>query len=287
MKRVVLALLLVAQAAALLNGAALTPPMGWLSWQRYRCAIGCNNATGADCFNEKLIRDTADAMVSLGYKDAGYEYVCLDDCWQAPARKNGHVVADPQRFPSGIKALADYVHAKGLKLGLYTAMSKHTCARHTAAIGLDCGFDNLPECATAKRDLTDFVSWDIDHIKVDGCLGFDVTDMNSSYAIVGSYLLNATKGRTRGGVSAPLAYHPSNLAFGFPRQFRELATIANQWRFFDDVQATWQSVESIVEEIGAGQPECVPGPLPSNCTGRLRSNTKVQYTMHHTHSTPY
>lgn len=70
-------LLLIVPVACLLNGAALTPPMGWLSWQRYRCAIGCDNATGADCFNEKLIRDTADAMVSQGYKAVGYEYVCL------------------------------------------------------------------------------------------------------------------------------------------------------------------------------------------------------------------
>ena len=85
---------------------------------------------------------------------------------QAPDRQNGHVVADPHRFPSGIKALADYVHSKGLKLGLYTALSKHTCARHKAPIGLDCGFDSIPECTTAKRDLADFVSWGIDHLKV-------------------------------------------------------------------------------------------------------------------------
>lgn len=103
---------------ALQNGAALTPPLGWLSWQRYNCAIDCANATAKDCFNEGLIRDTADAMLSLGYKAAGWEYVSLDDCWQAKERVDGRVAADPVRFPSGIKALADYVHARGLKLGL-------------------------------------------------------------------------------------------------------------------------------------------------------------------------
>ena len=103
---------------ALQNGAALTPPLGWLSWQRYNCAINCTTATAKECFNEGLIRDTADAMVSLGYKAAGWEYVSLDDCWQAKERMNGRVVADPVRFPSGIKALADYVHSRGLKLGL-------------------------------------------------------------------------------------------------------------------------------------------------------------------------
>ena len=111
-------LLWVPSTTALQNGAAITPPMGWLSWQRYRCAIACADATSKDCFNERLIKDTADAMVSMGYKEAGYEYVCLDDCWQAPRRINGHVVPDPKRFPSGIKGLADYVHSKGLKLGL-------------------------------------------------------------------------------------------------------------------------------------------------------------------------
>ena len=88
---------------SLQNGAARTPPMGWLSWQRYRCS---------EEFNETLIRDTADALVSEGYKDAGYEYVCLDDCWQGRRDKDGHLAANPEKFPSGIKALAAYVHSK-------------------------------------------------------------------------------------------------------------------------------------------------------------------------------
>jgi hypothetical protein len=111
-------------------------------------------------------------------------------------------------------------------------MSKFTCARHSAPIGLDCGFDTIPECKLAKQDLDDFISWDIDHIKVDGCLGFDRVNMNSSYEIVGSYILNATKDRTRGGEKAPLAFHPSNLGFGYPRQFHELGAIANQVNTF-------------------------------------------------------
>jgi hypothetical protein len=78
-----------------------------LSWQRYSCATACKNATAKECFNEGLIRDTADAMVALGYKGAGWEYVNLDDCWQAAERVDGRVVAHPLRFPSGIKALAD------------------------------------------------------------------------------------------------------------------------------------------------------------------------------------
>ena len=90
--------------------------------------------------------------------------------------------------------------------------------------------------------------------------------MNASYAIIGSYLQEAVKKRGTG----PVVYHPSNLAFEYPRQLRELAAIANQWRFQTDVQDSWESVAAIIQAIGAGQPECIPGPLPVNCTGRLR-----------------
>jgi hypothetical protein len=189
-----------------------------------------------------------------------------DDCWQAPTRQNGSVVADPKRFPSGIKSLAEYVHLKGLKLGLYTAVGSLSCARGIA-VGLGCDYDAIPQCDVARQDLDDFVSWDIDHIKVDGCGGFDKAHMNESYAIVGRYLLDAAKRRGKG----PVVYNPSCLSFAFPRQFRELASIGNQWRFHNDIgrskDGLWQSMRRAIEEIGAGQPECMPGPLPDNCTG--------------------
>ena len=85
---------------------ALTPPMGWNSWNKFACHV-----------SDKLIRETADAMVSSGMKAAGYQYVNIDDCWQVRRDAQGMIVADPANFPSGIKALADYVHSKGLKLG--------------------------------------------------------------------------------------------------------------------------------------------------------------------------
>src|SRR5262249_21140253 len=88
------------------NGVALTPPMGWNSF-------ACN-------VSEEMIKSMADAMVSSGMKDAGYQYVVIDDCWQVSRDENGFIIADPQRFPSGMKALADYVHSKGLKFGLYS-----------------------------------------------------------------------------------------------------------------------------------------------------------------------
>jgi len=171
------------------------------------------------------------------------------------------VIADPDRFPSGIAALADYVHARGLKLGLYTAVGHGTCAMGSD-LGLGCENGAIPECSVAKQDLADYVSWGIDHLKVDGCSGTYST-LNASYAIIGELLLHATV--QRGG--APVLYNPSCLSFNYPRQFRELAAIGNQWRFTHDITDTWESVQSIIEHIGAGQPVCTPGPLPANCTG--------------------
>ena len=94
--------------------------------------------------------------------------------------------------------------------------------------------------------------------------------MNGSYAIVGG-MLRAAAGKAG---RPPVVYHPSNLGFKFPRQFRELAAIGNQWRFFDDAQDSWSSIEALVNVMGAGQPHCIPGPLPSNCTGDLMLHGK-------------
>ena len=195
------------------------------------------------------------------------------DCWQAPRRVNGHIVSDPQRFPSGIKALAAYVHARGLKLGLYSALGNNSCAADkftgpppwgpSADMGLGCDEWSMPRCDRARLDIDDFVSWDIDHLKVDGCQQFDELHMNGSYAIVGSMLREAAEKAGR----PPVVYHPSNLGFKFPRQFRELAAIGNQWRFFDDAQDSWSSIQAVLNVMGAGQPHCTEGPLPANCTG--------------------
>src|SRR6185436_8446684 len=102
------ALLCAAPAAAQkAEGLALTPPMGWNSWNHYGCSI-----------DEALIRRTADAMVSSGLRDAGYVYVNLDDCWHGERDADGLIQPDPARFPSGMKALGDYLHARGLKFGI-------------------------------------------------------------------------------------------------------------------------------------------------------------------------
>src|ERR1700720_953276 len=105
------------------NSLAQTPPMGWNSWNKFACNV-----------SEQLIRETADAMVSSGMQSAGYHYVNIDDCWQVSRSPDGTIIADAARFPSGIKVLADYVHAKGLKLGVYTDAGTLTCQKRPGSL---------------------------------------------------------------------------------------------------------------------------------------------------------
>src|SRR6266700_861045 len=108
------------------DGLAKTPPLGWNSWNKFGCNV-----------SEQMIRETADAMVASGMRDAGYRYVNLDDCWQGERDARGFITADSQRFPSGIKALADYVHAKGLKLGIYSDAGWKTCGGRPGSRGYE------------------------------------------------------------------------------------------------------------------------------------------------------
>jgi len=125
---------------------AQTPPMGWNSWNKFACEV-----------SEQLIREMADAMVSSGLREAGYQYVNIDDCWQVSRDAQGNIVADLTRFPSGIKALADYVHGKGLKLGVYTDAGRLTCQKRPGS------FDH------ELQDAKTYASWGVDYVKVDWC----------------------------------------------------------------------------------------------------------------------
>ncbi len=112
---------------ALDNGLARTPPMGWLSWERFGCNIDCDTYPDS-CINERLYKEMADRIVEDGFKDLGYDNINIDDCWSEKQRdSDGKLVADKKRFPNGIKALADYMHSKGLKLGIYGDVGPKTC----------------------------------------------------------------------------------------------------------------------------------------------------------------
>ncbi|RWS18504.1 uncharacterized protein B4U80_08571, partial [Leptotrombidium deliense] len=158
------------------NGLARTPPMGWLSWTRYTCELDCNTYPD-ECISERLYKITADLMVSEGYKDVGYEYVNIDDCWSEMQRdpKSKQLVPDRKRFPSGIKALADYVHSKGLKFGIYTDMGTKTCAGYPALLNeSSSGGDYI------TLDAATYANWGVDSLKVDGC-NADATQFDSLF----------------------------------------------------------------------------------------------------------
>ena len=133
-------------ARALTNGLALTPPMGWNSWYANGVSV-----------NEALVKSTADQMVASGMKALGYQYVNIDDGWAGYRDTNGVMVADTNRFPSGMKALADYVHSKGLKFGLYTTADTNTCAGFPASGGYE------------ELDAQTYAGWGVDFVKYEFC----------------------------------------------------------------------------------------------------------------------
>jgi alpha-galactosidase len=146
------------------NGLALTPPMGWNSWNKFACDV-----------NEKIVRATADAMVSSGMRDAGYQYVVIDDCWQGPRDANGFITADTQRFPSGIKALADYVHSRGLKFGIYSDAGRLTCGGRPGSQGHE------------YQDALTYARWGVDYLKYDWCSTGD-RNAQEGYAVMADAL---------------------------------------------------------------------------------------------------
>ncbi|KAL2938977.1 Alpha-galactosidase 1 [Bienertia sinuspersici] len=130
------------------NALALTPPMGWNSWNHFGCNV-----------NEKIVKETTDELVSTGLSKLGYEYVNIDDCWAELTRDDkGNFVPNNSTFPSGIKALADYVHSKGLKIGIYSDAGYYTCSnKMPGSLGHE------------EQDAKTFASWGIDYLKYDNC----------------------------------------------------------------------------------------------------------------------
>ena len=146
------------------NGLALTPPMGWNSWNKFACDV-----------NEQVVRDTADAIVASGMRDAGYRYVVIDDCWQAPRDSNGFITSDTKKFPSGIKALADYVHSRGLKFGIYSDAGRLTCGGRPGSPGHE------------YQDARTYARWGVDYLKYDWCSTGD-RNAQEAYAVMADAL---------------------------------------------------------------------------------------------------
>lgn len=135
---------------------AETPPMGWNSWNKFACNI-----------DESLIRTIADAMVETGLRDAGYVYLNLDDCWHGERDSLGFIQPDPVKFPSGMKALADYVHSKGLKIGIYSDAGRKTCGGRPGSFGHE------------YQDALQYAKWGIDYLKYDWCESEDINPVGA------------------------------------------------------------------------------------------------------------
>jgi alpha-galactosidase len=203
-----LLILIAIPAAALDNGLGKTPPMGWNSWNKFACNV-----------SEKLIRETADAMVASGMKDAGYKYVVIDDCWQVKRDADGTIVADPQRFPSGIKALGDYVHSKGLLFGIYSDAGSKTCQGRPGSRGYE------------YQDARTYASWGVDYLKYDWCSA-ERQDTIESYTLMS----NALKATGR-----PILF--SLCEWGSTKPWLWAKDVGNIWRSTGDIVNCWDCKE--------------------------------------------
>lgn len=214
----------------LLNGVGRTPPLGWDSWNRFHCNPGPTDT---------LIRQIADGMVSSGMAAAGYQYVVIDDCWSLASRDgNGDLQIDLDRFPSGMRAVGDYVHSKGLKFGIYASIGTSTCTGHTAG-----SMDHEME------DVALFASFGVDYIKADRCnvpTGAVLHELFGRWpaAVAASGRPMVLSASDNGGPDDPWAWGP---------------TAAHQWRTTGDIQDNWARMISNLDGNSRFPGATVPG----------------------------
>jgi len=189
---------------ALDNGLARTPPMGWNSWNKFSCDV-----------SEELVRGAADSIVRTGMKDAGYQYVVIDDCWQISRDANGNIVPDAKRFPSGMKAVGDYIHSKGLKFGIYSDAGRGTCQNRPGSRGYEF------------QDARQYAAWGVDYLKYDWC-NHDTQDSQSSYETMRDAL--AKSGR-------PIVF--SICEWGSTKPWLWAGSVGNLWRSTGDIIDKW------------------------------------------------
>jgi alpha-galactosidase len=197
---------------------AATPPMGWNSWNKFGGSI-----------TDTLVRGIADAMVSTGMQAAGYQYINIDDMWQASSRdSSGNIVPDGTKFPNGMKALADYVHGKGLKLGLYSDRGTKTCAGKPGSYSYE------------TKDAQTYASWGVDYLKYDNCSPATGSNMQTDYTNMSTAL--KASGR-------PIVF--SICAWWF---YTWETTIGQLWRATTDIKDTWTSFVANLDANGGWTP---------------------------------
>jgi len=194
------------EAGAWDNGVALTPPMGWNSWNKFGCNV-----------SEDLLKSMADGMVASGMKDAGYQYVVIDDCWQVSRDADGNIVIDAQRFPSGMKALGDYIHSKGLKFGIYSDAGWGTCQKRPGSQGHE------------YQDAIMYAKWGVDYLKYDWC-NTGTRNAEEAYAT----MRDALKATGR-----PIVF--SMCEWGTAKPWLWAKDTGNSWRSTGDIVDKWSS----------------------------------------------
>lgn len=193
---------------------APTPPMGWNSW----------NTFGPD-INEEVVRDTADAFIERGLKDAGYQYVVIDDHWEQWRRgDDGRLTWDEEKFPSGIPALADYVHSKGLKFGIYSCAGSFTCGSRPGSYGYE------------EEDARSFAEWGVDFLKYDFCFKPVGVDGRKLYERMGQAL--RMSGRD-------ILFSACEWGHMHPWQWAASHAGVHMWRTTGDIHDSWESVYEI------------------------------------------
>jgi alpha-galactosidase len=202
------------------NGLAKTPPMGWNSWNKFHRNV-----------DDKAVRGIADAMASNGMKDAGYEYVNIDDTWEGKRDANG-VLQTNEKFPD-MKALADYVHSKGLKIGIYSGPGPKTCAGYEGSFGHE------------EQDAKTWAEWGFDYLKYDWCSGsmvYDVKSLPAVYAKMGEALLKSGR---------PIVFSLCQYGWQDVGEWGAKAG-GNLWRTTGDIKDTWASMMQIgfVQQTG-------------------------------------
>ena len=192
---------------------AQTPPMGWNSWNKFHCDV-----------SEKLIMGAADALVNSGMKKAGYEYIVIDDCWQVDRDENGEIVVDKDRFPHGMKYLADYIHSKGLKFGIYSCAGTKTCQGRPGGRGHE------------YQDALTYARWGVDYLKYDWC-NHGTQDAKASYSTMRDALYAAGR---------PIVF--SLCEWGSTKPWEWAEDVGNLWRTTGDITDRWDAMIHIVDQ---------------------------------------
>ncbi len=204
-----------------------TPPMGWNSWNTF-----------GENINEALIRETADCMAASGLLEHGYEYLVIDDCWSLRERdENGRLVADPAKFPNGMKAVADYVHGKGLKFGMYSCAGNLTCA------GYPGSFEH------EFIDADTFASWGVDFLKYDYCY---------HSPIIPGYYLYRRMGLALENCGRDILFSACSWGADETHEWIK-STGASMWRSTGDIFDTWNSVKELALRQKELHPYCGAG----------------------------